>query len=158
MVCLVIVVPVTRNYIKQYNELKDLRIQIAEQQAKNDALRNKISRWDDDSYVIAQARERLTFVFPGETPYKIMGWDGGDSGPTTTDEDPALFPDQEVPWYDFMWQSIEKAGNLGAADVGRSGGAAKSDGAGASEEKSAGTPAETPAGQSDEKPSEKSAG
>jgi len=143
-VCLVIVVPVTRNYIKQYNELKDIRIQIAEQQAKNDALRNKISRWDDDSYVIAQARERLTFVFPGETPYKIMGWDGGDNGPTTTDEDPALFPDQEVPWYDFMWQSIEKAGNLGeGTEAGAGVGGAGSDKAGAGKTGSGGKDADT---------------
>jgi cell division protein FtsB len=112
-VCLLVVLPVMRNYIKQYNELSDLRAQIAQEQAKNKALSNELARWDDESYVIAQARERLTFVFPGETPYKVMGWEDEDVVVPQDEKDPDLFPEQKVPWYQSMWMSIEKAGTLG---------------------------------------------
>lgn len=111
--CAVIVTPVMRNYLKQYNANNAIRSEIAAQKATNDELRNDLARWDDDKYVIAQARERLTFVFPGETPYRVMGWDSSDlEETTTTSSDPALFPDQDKPWYEVLMESVTEAGDL----------------------------------------------
>lgn len=115
IVAVVIITPVARNYMKQYNANADIQQQIAEQQTKNEALRNDVSRWEDDSYVIAQARERLTFVFPGETPYRVMGWDpedlsDGDSLPVQKNSD--AVPRNKVPWYEDVFGSIAKSGEL----------------------------------------------
>lgn len=114
IIALVILAPVARNYIKQYNANSDLKAQIAAQQAENEELRNNLSRWEDNNYVIAQARERLTFVFPGETPYRVMGWDSQDLeeiAPENTS--PALFPDQKMPWYEELLGSVQQSGAIG---------------------------------------------
>ncbi|WP_435298411.1 septum formation initiator family protein [Timonella sp. A28] len=113
--CAVILTPVLRDFIKQYNELSELRTDIEEQQAHNDELRNELKRWEDEKFVIAQARERLTFVFPGETPYRVMGWHPEEIE-VPQDKEPALFPDQKAPWYESVWNSVEKAGNLGQGE------------------------------------------
>jgi hypothetical protein len=112
-VCAVIVTPVLRNYFKQYNANNVIRAEIAKQQTFNDDLRNELDRWNDDKYVIAQARERLTFVFPGETPYRVMGWDPEDLAETTASAGtPALFPDQQKPWYEELFDSVKQTGDL----------------------------------------------
>ncbi len=113
-ICAVIVTPVLRNYFKQYNANNAIRADIEQQQAINEDLRNELARWEDDKYVIAQARERLTFVFPGETPYRVMGWNDADLDdvPGATTDTPALFPDQDVAWYEDLWQSIQRTGTL----------------------------------------------
>ncbi len=117
-ICAVIVTPVLRNYFKQYNANNAIRTDIQQQQAINEELRNELARWEDDKYVIAQARERLTFVFPGETPYRVMGWDDADLEEVTgsATETPALFPDQDVPWYEDLWQSVQRTGALVQSD------------------------------------------
>lgn len=112
-ICAVIVTPVLRNYFKQYNANNAIRAEITAQKATNDELRNDLARWDDDKYVIAQARERLTFVFPGETPYRVMGWDESDlDGAAPAESTPALFPDQNKPWYEVLLESVTDAGKL----------------------------------------------
>lgn len=68
LVCVSLLVPVVRNYMKQYNQLAELDEQITAQQTTNAELTNELRRWEDDNFVIAQARERLTFVFPGKHP------------------------------------------------------------------------------------------
>src|SRR5690625_6013579 len=53
-------------------------------------LRAELARWEDPAYVAAQARERLAFVMPGETAYKVIDPD------FVEPEEPAL-SDAEVP-------------------------------------------------------------
>lgn len=111
-ICAVILTPVLRNYFKQYNANNAIKAEISKQQAINEELRNELDRWQDDKYVIAQARERLTFVFPGESPYRVMGWDSQDLEAIEESQGPTLFPNQDVPWYENLWQSVQKTGNL----------------------------------------------
>lgn len=111
-ICAIILTPVLRNYFKQYNANNAIKAEISKQQAINEQLRNELDRWKDDKYVIAQARERLTFVFPGESPYRVMGWDSKEIEELAESSGPALFPDQDMPWYENLWQSVQKSGNL----------------------------------------------
>ncbi|WP_240183746.1 FtsB family cell division protein [Leifsonia aquatica] len=55
------------------------RAQIADQQAAVDALTSQVdaakaqrARWNDPSYIRAQARDRLYYVMPGETSYLVV--------------------------------------------------------------------------------------
>jgi cell division protein FtsB len=54
--------------------------QIAQQRADNNALQRRVGAleaqqrlWSDPAYVRQQARARLYFVMPGETPYVVVG-------------------------------------------------------------------------------------
>ncbi|ACV09565.1 Septum formation initiator [Jonesia denitrificans DSM 20603] len=110
LVCVSLLVPVVRNYMKQYNQLAELDEQITAQQTTNAELTNELRRWEDDNFVIAQARERLTFVFPGETPYRVMDSERA-AIERERERQPTIKPAMKKPWYGTLWESIEDAGN-----------------------------------------------
>lgn len=95
-----------RVYFAQAEEIAELRAEI---QARHDEiadLEDQINRWQDPDYVRAMARERLGWVMPGETGYRVIGVDGEILG----GEDDILGPD-ELPgtWWEQMWGSVALA-------------------------------------------------
>ncbi len=111
-ICILMVLPVARNYFNQRSNLKALENDLAARQEQNEDLQNQLDRWKDDKYVIAQARERLTFVMPGEKPYRVMDAEAF-VAPEETPESPLIKPDMSEPWFNTVWSSIEETGNLG---------------------------------------------
>ena len=65
-----------RAYLEQRDHIASLRAGIAESEAHIAALQREKKRWRDDAYVIAQARERFAFGFPGEIGYRVLDEDG----------------------------------------------------------------------------------
>ena len=59
-------------YALNLAQLNDLKNQEAALITKKQDLENDIERWNDDSYVATQARERLGFVFPGEKAVRVQ--------------------------------------------------------------------------------------
>jgi hypothetical protein len=98
---LAVMVPSARAYLKQQETRQDLQGQVA--------------RWNDPAYVVAQARDRLIYVLPGETPYRVVDpefvSDPAASGPSGPSDDArARATDPVRPWFATLWGSIEKAG------------------------------------------------
>jgi cell division protein FtsB len=97
-----------REYLSQRGEIGSLDTKVAAQKKRVAELERARKRWEDPSYVKAQARERLHFVMPGETQYVVL----------EPDEAPALTPvtghplrlQPERPWFSDLWQSVEAAG------------------------------------------------
>nr|WP_244924766.1 septum formation initiator family protein [Bifidobacterium mongoliense] len=58
-------------YALSLAELNGLKRQESVLIERKRELENDISRWDDKSYVTAQARDRLGFVFPGEVAVRV---------------------------------------------------------------------------------------
>ena len=54
------------------------------------ALEVEKQRWDDPSFVAAEARRRLHFVLPGEVGYVTLGSEAAAAAPTRPSEGPAL--------------------------------------------------------------------
>jgi hypothetical protein len=81
-------------------------------QAEVDDLDAQLERWDDSAFVVAQARERLAYVFPGETPYRVV--DPEVARPAAEGSVDAVRAGETVvddgPWYDTMWDSIATVG------------------------------------------------
>ncbi len=106
-----VVVPSVRVYMEQQATLSELAAERDAAQDEVDELQADVERWDDDAYVIAQARERLQMVFPGETAYKVTD---PDTAEEHADGSPAASrqPENttEVAWYDQIWESVEEAG------------------------------------------------
>ena len=67
--------------------------------------------------MIAQARQRLSFVFPGETPYRVTDANpdavGGEAVSSQDAAEQQVAEERELipvgSWYERVWQSVEEA-------------------------------------------------
>jgi len=111
---LAVMVPSARAYLKQQETLQDLQGQVVDAQAQVDELQGQAARWNDPAYVVAQARDRLVYVLPGETPYRVVDPEFV-IDPAASDNPPANAGLPGVtapvrPWFATLWGSIERAG------------------------------------------------
>ena len=111
MLAIALLMPSLRVYFEQQQQLQELRSQAAGARTEVDELEGQVARWEDPSFLVAQARERLAYVFPGETPYRVID-------PETVEDDTAVAADAtgdpaEIlgnTWYDTLWGSVLLAG------------------------------------------------
>ena len=100
-----------RAYLEQRSHIDDLASTISERQGQIADLEDEKGRWKDAEYVRTQARARLGYVMPGETPFVVL--DGGvpiETGGGLTDPD-TLTQAPPQAWYAGMWDSMKVAGN-----------------------------------------------
>jgi cell division protein FtsB len=131
LLAFILVFPTLRSYLQQRQELRQLTAQVAVASAGNDDLTNKLKRWDDPAYVVAQARERLAFVLPGETAYRVQDPGSVPDTPAAASSAAAAaaagavsgLADTTEPWYQVIWGSVLVAGGTsnGAATPGENG-------------------------------------
>jgi cell division protein FtsB len=93
-----------RQYLDQRDDVDRLRESTRKQQAETERMRQELERWNDPAYVRQQARERLHFVFPGDTAYQVVppGQPGNGAPPP-----PARAGSPS--WYDNLWDSTRDA-------------------------------------------------
>ncbi len=89
-----------RVYLAQQAEINQLESDQRAQREHIQQLADQVARWNDDEYVIAQARSRLQLVRAGERVY-VVGVD-----PTTTGETGPAAPST---WYEQVWSSVQTA-------------------------------------------------
>jgi cell division protein FtsB len=119
LLAFVLLFPTVRAYLAQEAENRELAQEVADARLRTDELGAELERWDDEAYVVAQARERLAFVRPGETAYRVVD---PEIVPDPTEpvvppagSGPALAPTgTTTPWYTTIWESARVAGE---ADV-----------------------------------------
>ncbi len=113
LLAFVLVYPTLGSYLETRAEVEQLRQARDAALAENEDLEAELRRWDDDAYVIAQARERLSFVMPGETAFRVVDPDVVPDAPAAVDG-PATSPvdGSTQPWYATVWESVELAGAL----------------------------------------------
>lgn len=119
--------PTVRAYLGQRAELATLAAQVAQAEQDERDLERDLDRWQDPAYVAAQARERLSYVLPGETAYRVIDPEVvvepvEDLSADAPGAGPALPSGGSVsPWYTTVWESLEVAGAAevpGSADNG----------------------------------------
>ncbi|GAA1861092.1 septum formation initiator family protein [Myceligenerans crystallogenes] len=111
LLAVVLLLPTVRAVVGQQAELAELRQELAAQQQEKAQLDNELSRWDDRSYVIEQARTRLRFIMPGDTAWRTL------DGDTVPESEPEPGPvqtarpgeDEDVPWFTRLWESLRLA-------------------------------------------------
>lgn len=99
-----------RIYFAQAHEISATKTEIAQRQQAITTLQGDLARWDDSAYVQTQARERLGWVVPGETGFKVVGADGKPLGGGSEIEAETTMPDQpQEAWWAKMWGSVQTA-------------------------------------------------
>jgi hypothetical protein len=99
-----------RAYLDQRHHITQLETSIARSRTEITALEREKQRWKDPAYVVAQARARFAFGFPGEVGFQVLDEDGR----PLDHEDSLTDPTQEVEdpeWWQETISSIEAAGN-----------------------------------------------
>ena len=90
-----------RTYFSQRSELESVMAERAALENDVRTLQTQKSQLDEPSRIAADARERLRFVMPGETPYQVQL--PGDYGKT-----PEQLADDTTPtgpWYSDLWNT-----------------------------------------------------
>lgn len=111
VVLVILLAPYLRPWLAQRSDIAEKRAQVEALQRQVDDLRVERSRWNDPTFVKAQARQHLNFVMPGELGYVVL-----DEGKQQLKGDPAkreILDTSRVggrPWYDVFWQSVQLAG------------------------------------------------
>ena len=116
LLAFVLLFPTVRAYLAQQSDNTQLARQVAQARAHNDDLKDQLGRWDDKAYVAAQARERLAFVLPGDTAFRVVDPQTvpDPTAPTVlaASSGPAVVKNAAaVPWYATVWESVRVAGD-----------------------------------------------
>ena len=118
---LVVLAPSLKVLLEQRQQISDLQAAVEAQKDQMTDLTTQRARWDDPSYIRAQARDRLFYVMPGEYSYLIID----DTAPAATDSADATDAAQAaatVDWASTLWSSFLLAGLTTDADPTTAGG------------------------------------
>src|SRR6201998_2620914 len=94
-----------RTYFAQRTEMKQLAASEAALRAQIQNLEQQKAKLADPVFIAAQARERLGFVMPGDTPYQVQ-LPPGAVAPTDQPGSSAAKPSSNGPWYTSLWRTI----------------------------------------------------
>jgi cell division protein DivIC len=92
-----------RNYLAQREALAEVTAAQQQLQQQITDLQNQQSALNDPDYIAAQAKERLRYVSPGDTVYRIVLPKGVESAAGATTAAPA-----PEPWYAHMWDTLSE--------------------------------------------------
>jgi len=71
VLAVVVLAPSLRTLVEQQQRLAELQREVDTAQQDVDDAQSELDRWSDPAYIEAQARQRLMFVYPGETSYMV---------------------------------------------------------------------------------------
>jgi hypothetical protein len=99
-----------RAYLDQRHQVQQLESSIAESKTEIAALQREEKRWQDPAYVVAQARARFAFGFPGEIGFQVLDEDG-----RPLDHQDSLHastqPAEDPEWWQATLRSLDAAGD-----------------------------------------------
>ena len=72
VLAVVVLAPSLRTYAEQRQQISQLSATVADQKVEVDQLTSQRERWNDRTYVTTQARERLSYVLPGDISFLVI--------------------------------------------------------------------------------------
>lgn len=107
---IIVIAPNLRSYVEQRQQIAQLQASVDASEDEISRLSDERERWNDSTYVMTQARDRLFYVNPGEISFIVMN-----------DVDAAIFGNDEAPvstelkatkvdWAESMLSSLLSAG------------------------------------------------
>jgi cell division protein FtsB len=111
VLAVIVLAPSLRTYAEQRQQIDDLRASVAAQEADVDNLKDERERWNDRTFVTTQARDRLSYVMPGDVSFLVLNDTGATvDGSADTANVSAAIQDTEVDWVDSVFRSVMTAG------------------------------------------------
>lgn len=111
VLAVVVLAPSLHSYAAQQQQIADLRADVQAAKATVDDARAQRERWNDRTYVITQARERLSYVLPGDISFLVINdLPTGAPAVDTTPVSKHIQEDDQVNWMRSMFASIMTAG------------------------------------------------
>ncbi|TFC50978.1 MULTISPECIES: septum formation initiator family protein [unclassified Cryobacterium] len=107
VLAVVVLAPSVRTYAEQRKQIDQLSDTVAAQQDSVDDLKAERERWNDRTFVTTQARDRLSYVLPGDISFLVIN-DSGASVDDAADTAPisTAIQDTEVDWVDSVFRSV----------------------------------------------------
>ncbi|MDR0432209.1 MAG: septum formation initiator family protein [Bifidobacteriaceae bacterium] len=111
--------PTMRLYLAERQELETIRAEAEIARRDTEELKAELRRWDDPAFVQAQARERLSYVMPGDIAFKVV--DPYNAPTLEPEPDAAALAESvdvrpgglegadAIPWYRALWDSVKAA-------------------------------------------------
>jgi cell division protein FtsB len=92
-----------RTYLGQRDDVALQEQRQAELRSQVETLEERKAQLDDPAQVEAEARRRLRYVMPGETPYmvELPGEADGETG-----DEPAKGKAKDESWYQLLWNAV----------------------------------------------------
>ncbi len=102
--------PFVRALVAQQSRIAALEADVTDREQRVGDLDSELARWDDPAFVIAQARQRFTYVMPGEVGYVVL-----DEATVDARTDPSAVAAEKVSsasgsWFGALWTSVQVAG------------------------------------------------
>jgi|SRR5215204_3891976 len=72
VLAVVALAPSIAAYAAQRQQIAELRASVSAQEAEVQRLEDERERWNDETFIVTQARERLYYVLPGEVSYLVI--------------------------------------------------------------------------------------
>jgi cell division protein FtsB len=117
LVAFAIVAPTARHAIQQQEELRRTEESLALAHEAELQLQDELALWEDEDYIRAQARDRLGYTMPGQTPFHVVDPETVTGGRS---EEEVAETDREIaasrPWYMNLAESIAEAGAIPGAE------------------------------------------
>jgi len=105
----VVLAPSLKVLFEQRQQISALQQQVTDAKDAVGELKDERARWDDPTYVEAQARERLNYVFPGDHSYVVLD-DGSTALGQSGQQVSGTIQPTEVDWLTSMLASVYTAG------------------------------------------------
>ncbi len=119
LVAFIVLAPTLRHAVEQQEQLRQLRANIEAAEERTDALELELEQWQDETFVQAQARDRLGYVMPGEQTFRVVDPETvvGEDAEAALEESgvPGL---EDAPWYLALWESVDMAGRAAPGEDG----------------------------------------
>ena len=95
-----------QNYLALRGELAGVRVEQAALRDQVTELERRRTLLENPDHIAAQARERLRYVRPGETPYIVQLPPPAGTPAAAAPVGAAAAPEPADPWYTRLWRSI----------------------------------------------------
>jgi len=91
-----------RSWLRQSDQNAQLAAEVDTREQRVAELEAQLRDWEDPDFIEEQARDRLHYVYPGETGYIVT--DGEEPARTAA---PPQTPALPGSWYERLWRSVE---------------------------------------------------
>jgi cell division protein FtsB len=115
VLAVIVLAPTIAAFAQQRQQIAELRAAVSAQEEEVQRLRDERERWNDETFIVTQARERLYYLMPGEVSYLVIDDRTAAAKADATTEVSAEVTESKGDWMRTLLDSVMTAGLAPAA-------------------------------------------